>query len=393
MKDLEVKYRKKNLLGGVFFLIVGLVISLLCFKDYIPSGEVQDLDMIMAEDIHEGSAKITVYDIYDYYSYWTDSYGKETTRAYFVAMGDGEETVYMGCELTGKKNDRAYDIMEKWWSYDENPDQEIDYDSLDYFTVKGKVKRIEGEDLRYFTEYLDELRDYYGLTQAEIDEHFIPYVITPAKVGDGDTYGIVGAIFGIGFVICAIGMICCGIFGNPLKDIKDYCKKTVNPELTMSRIERFHATTPERYGVQANDEYFMFTGGTKPVFCDAKDVLWFYQYVVTRKTNFVTVGKDYFVRFRLANGKQVDTAAKKETVIDILNYFTRVLPDSIVGYTDQLDLMYRKNRQQMIDEVERRHHTRTGTSCMHEDNDNFEEQKDYEFTEASLDPKDYDFNS
>ena len=65
MKDLEVKYRKKNLLGGVFFLIVGLVISLLCFKDYIPSGEVQDLDMIMAEDIHEGSAKITVYDIYD----------------------------------------------------------------------------------------------------------------------------------------------------------------------------------------------------------------------------------------------------------------------------------------------------------------------------------------
>lgn len=373
MKELEVKYRKKNLLGGLFFLVVGLIISFFCLKDYISFGNVQDLDMILAEDIQEGKSVITVYDVYDYYSYWTDEYGKETTRSYFVAMGSGEESVYMGCELTGKKNNRAYDIMEKIWYYDENPDLEIDFESLDYFTVKGRVERISGEDLRYYDEYLDGLADYYGMSREEVDEHFIPYVLIGAKVGDGDVYGYVGALFGIGFVICAIGMVFCGLFGNPLKDIKDYCNKTPNPELTMSRIERFYATTPERYGVHVNDEYFLFTGSTKPVFCDVKDVLWFYQYVVTRKTNFVTVGKDYFVRFRLANGKQVDTAAKKDTVIDILNYFIRVMPDSIAGYTDQLEQMYRKNRQQMIDEVERRHHERTGTACMHEDNDNFDD--------------------
>ncbi len=387
MKELEKRYRKKNAIGALVCFLIGLVISLICFKDYLPIGELQNLDYAQPGEVREGRGEITVYDVYDYYSYWTDKYGKEVTRDYFVAMGDGEYAVYIGCELSGRKNNKAYEIMEALWNTEY---EDIDYESIGYFRVKGKIKAIEGEDLKYYNDYLSDIAQAYDMSIEEVNEYFIPYVLVAAQVGDGDTYAYVFAILGIGLLGCSIGMLICALFGNPLKDIKNYCKKTSNEELTLARIERFYATTPERYGVVVNDEYFLYTGGSKPVFCDSKDVLWFYQYVVTRKTNFVTVGKDYYVKFRLANGKECQVATKQEQVSSLLNYFMGVLPDAIVGYSDALDRMYRSNRAQMIAEVERKHDARNGNACMHEDNesyqqanaDNYNEPADFEYNEA-----------
>ncbi len=369
MKELEKKFRKKSVSAAIACLVIGLLLTVYSFFDYLHFGDVQDLDYIDPAQITEGQGKVTVYDVYDYYSYWTDSTGKEVTRDYFVAIGDGDHVVYMGCELTGRKNTRAYNLMETLWELEETED-EIDYSTLDYFTVKGKIKAISGDDLTYFNDFLNDMSDYYGMSRAELDEYFIPYVIVaPTISGDGGSMSYIIAIVGIGCLVAAVIIMMSALFGNTLKDIKKFCKNKSNAEMEMARIERFYLTTPERYGIRVSDEYFLFEGGMKPQIFDTKDVIWFYQYIVTRKSYFVTVGKDYYVRFRTADGKMVQCATKKDEIDQVIHYFMGVMPDSIVGYSDSLENMYRNNRAQMIAEVERRHEARTGHACMHEDNE------------------------
>lgn len=367
MKELEKQFRKKTIVSALICLVIGLIVSGFVFHEYFVWGNVQDLDTINPYEITEGPGKVTVYDVYDYYTYWTDNSGNETKRDYFVAIGDEEQVVYMGCELSGRKNDRAYDIMEALW----NADEDIDYDSLDYFTVKGQVKPIRGEDLEYFNQYLTDMADYYGMSKSEVDEYFIPYVLIAPTIGDGDTTSYLIAIVGIVLLIAAVVLAFNAFFGNSLKEIKKFCKNSLNEELEMARIERFYATTPERYGIKVSDEYFLFTGGFRPQIFATKDVIWFYKYIVTRKSYFITVGKDFFVRFRTADGKMVQCATKKDEVDQALNYFMQVMPDSIAGYSDSLERMYKSNRGQMISEVARRHGERTGNACMHDDNENY----------------------
>lgn len=361
MKELVGKYKRSNIIGAIVCLIIGLALSWFEFKDYLPFGEMQDLDTLPATEIHEGRGKITVSYILDYYSYWQDNYGREVMRDYYVAAGDENNWAYMGCELRGKKNDRAYDMLEKIIDIETNGGD--DYSSLDTFTVTGRVERITGENLKYHTEYTQELADYYGFTQEDIDELFVPYVIIQPQVGDGEFMSYVLAIIGLVLIVAAFGMCGCAIFADPLKNIRAYAKSTGNEELTMSYIENFYAQTPDRYNCKVNDKYFMTTGKGKADFCETKNIIWFYKYVVTRKTNFVTVGHDYYVRIQQANGKMIQLMTRNESEAgDAINYLMKYIPDAIVGYSDELSKMYSKDRGQMIAEVNRRREERMGSA-------------------------------
>ena len=359
MKQLEKKFRSRTVVLSAILLAIGLLITLIYFKDYIPVGEEQNLDEITVDQIKEGRAKITVYYIYDYYCYFTDEYGKEVQRDYFVCMGpDGDK--YIGVELRGKKNDKAYQLMNDIYDA-EAAGQELDYDKLGYFTVKGKVQKLTGDDLEFYEDYLKECSSYYKMSMDELREIFAPYVLIASKAGARDEstdYMVI--IFGAVLIIAGICVLISGLFGNHMKDIKDYANRVGGEEAAYARLDRFVDQTPERYGMRINDEFFMVTNGMSLVFSEAKDVIWIYPYIVTHKTYFITTGKTYYVRLRFANGKMAQVQTKKENNEEVMNYLSRMIPDAIFGYSNDLEHMFNKDRGRMIAEVQRRRDERLG---------------------------------
>ncbi len=359
MKQLEKKFRSRSVILAAVLLAIGLLITLVYFRDYLPIGEEQNLDEITVDQIHEGRARITVYYIYDYYCYFTDEYGKEVQRDYFVCMGpDGDK--YVGVELRGKKNDKAYQLMNDIYDA-EAAGEELDYDKLGYFTVKGKIQKLSGDDLEYYEDYLKECASYYDMSMDELREIFAPYVLIASKAGARDEktdYMVV--IFGAILTISGICVLISGLFGNHMKDLKDYANRTGGEEAAYARLDRFVEQTPERYGMRINDDFFMVTNGMSLVFSETKDVIWIYPYIVTHKTYFVTTGKTYYVRLRFANGKMAQVQTKKENNEEVMNYLTRMIPDAIFGYSDDLERMYNKDRGRMIAEVTRRRDERLG---------------------------------
>ena len=359
MKQLEKKFRSRTVLLAVILLAIGLLITLVYFRDYLPIGEEQNLDEITVDQIHEGRARITVYYIYDYYCYFTDEYGKEVQRDYFVCMGpDGDK--YVGVELRGKKNDKAYQLMNDIYDA-EAAGEELDYDKLGYFTVKGKIQKLSGDDLEYYEDYLKECASYYKMSVDELHDIFAPYVLIASKAGARDEktdYMVV--ILGAILTISGICVLISGLFGNHMKDLKDYANRTGGEEAAYARLDRFVEQTPERYGMRINDDFFMVTNGMSLVFSETKDVIWIYPYIVTHKTYFVTTGKTYYVRLRFANGKMAQVQTKKENNEEVMNYLTRMIPDAIFGYSDDLERMYNKDRGRMIAEVTRRRDERLG---------------------------------
>lgn len=361
MNELNRKYRKSCIIWAVVCLIIGIILTCIMCKDYLPIGTMQDLDATPAHEITEGRGRVTVSYVYDYYSYWADSSGKETIRDYLVLAGTEDDPAYIGVELHGSKNDRAYQIMQDIWEIEENGGE--NYDDVDYFTLKGNVKRITGDDLKYHTEFLEDIAGYYDMSQEEINQWFVGYVLVQPQVGDGDFESYLVAFAGLALMLTSIILIGCAFFADPLKNIKAYAKSTGNEDLTMSYIERFYSTTPESYGMKVDDKYFMFTGKSKPDFCETKNVIWIHKYVLTRKSYFITVGHDYSIRIMLANGKMVQVSVKNEAEANIaLEYLMKMIPDAIFGYSDELSRMFNNNRQQMISEVSRRREERMGSA-------------------------------
>ena len=393
MKQIEKKIKRRMALLALGVAALGLLLLLIFFSDYIPVGEEQNLDEITADQIVEGRARITVYYVYDYYCYFTEGTSdKEVQRDYFVSMGpDGAE--YVGVELRGKKNDRAYDLMNDIIAA-ENAGEELDYSKLDYFTVKGKIQKLTGDDLAYYNSYMEECAAAYDMSVDEVKQYFAPYVLVGAKAGSRteqtDYAGIIVAAI---FLIAGIALLFYALFGDHLKDVTVYANEVGSKDLAYSRIERFRDSTPERYGVRANDEFFLFESAMSLNFSKAKDVLWIYPYIVKNKSAFITVSKQYYVKIRLKNGKTVQVPAKKDTMDEMMNYFASIIPDAIFGYSNELENIFNKNRSQMIAEVERRREERLRGSAFNEGTPNYETKEDetsgYEVKEEQVSANDY----
>ena len=392
MKQVEKKIKRRMALLALGIAAVGLLLLLIFFSDYIPLGEEQNLDEITADQIQEGRARITVYYVYDYYCYFTDGTSdKEVQRDYFVSMGP-EGAEYVGVELRGKKNDRAYNLMNDIIAA-ENAGEELDYSKLDYFTVKGKIQRLTGDDLAYYNSYMEECAAAYDMSVDEVKQYFAPYVLVGAKAGsrteETDYAGIIVAAI---FLIAGIALLFYALFGDHLKDVTAYANEVGSKDLAFSRIERFRESTPERYGVRANDEFFIYESAMSFDFARAKDVLWIYPYIVKNKSAFITVSKQYYIKIRLKNGKTVQVPAKKDTTDEMMNYFASVFPDAVFGYSNELENIFNKDRNRMIAEVERRREERLRGSAFEESSYNNEASQDetngYEVKEEEVSASD-----
>lgn len=370
MEEIKRIIKRGKIKTGIICTIIALIILAICFKDWLPIGEIQDLDTIESiDDVHEGKAKVTVTYVYDYFMYYTsDNSNNETERDFLIPVG--EEGAFIGVDLSGTKNKHAYSNMEQIWNFEEmyaeydEDDSEFEeamdelYGGLYYITVKGHIRKMDYEEQGFLNEYLKDMCDYFGMTKEEADEYFKPYILEPNSVSM-EGFGFVLAIIAGVLLIIGVCSLLSAMFGDPFKSLKEYAKKeNMDKETVINKADQLYIRQNPMYNMRADDNMFLYANKSEIKVFNPKDMLWVYKSVIRNKQGAVTVSKTYKVIVRLANGTNFEMMSNEGSVDDTVMAVATLVPDIIVGYSEDLNRMYIRDRKRMIDEVARRRNER-----------------------------------
>jgi len=373
MEELRKEIVKNKTKTAIITFVIGLVLTLIMFKDWLPIGTMQDLDTIeSSKDIKEGRARMTVDYVWDYFMYYTEgSSDKESIREYLVPVVS--DWSYIGVRLSGKKNDRAYSNMNIIFDWEDkyaeveagDAEWEELYKSLDTIVIEGHVRELNDDEIGYWNEYMDQITEYYNMSDAEMDEAFTPLILVPNRVSlyDSDeTLAVILTIIALCCLAAGIVLLISALFENPFKELDKYGRKHGGVEAAKAKAEYLYNNKMTRYGLMADEEMFMYAGKNMLKVFDVKDILWAYKNVVTRKNGVVTVGKDYYMMLRFAGGGQFQIPGTEAVVDGMLGDISKVLPDIIIGYSEEINRIFARDRGKMIAEVERRRNERLGNA-------------------------------
>lgn len=350
-EKLRNKYRIKCILGGVFLLLLAagvVALSLGSIKVLIKKYLVKPvaLESLDASDIKDG-LKITadIEFVMDYYAY-TESKSQTTAMEFIIPVGEKE---YMGLECSGANMRQLEANMKLWWAYLDEED--VSLDDMKTVKISGTVVEMTGKSLKYYNEFVDSLG--WSKEDASI---FLPYMIKLGDIEKVDTGNmVVAGIMFLVFFIFGLCILISGIRGNNLKEVTKYCNEKGNPDYEMQRIEQFYQMGEPVEGLRVNNEYFMAVKGTSVYFAPAEKLIWAYSHVVQHRTNFVPTGKTYSVIVKRSDGVQHEIPMKNDNACkQVLNYLASNYPYLYIGYDNQWNQMYNRNRAEMTRLVQER---------------------------------------
>jgi len=150
---------------------------------------------------------------------------------------------------------------------------------------------------------------------------------------------------GIALAMCALVAI--GSIANWLraakagavKDIENFCKTTDNPSATMARLDKTWREGNRFKTVRMDSEYVICHIGMRAEVISLGDIFWAYKYV--SKTNNVEYARLEIVP--RAGKRQSYKLNHDQAVIDaIVKHIAENCPNAIMGYSDEMELLYRK---------------------------------------------------
>lgn len=343
IQELRKKYLGRYILLSIMFIAIGILflslnmesIKLLLNKTELSSAEI-DTSTYVSADISY---------IYDYYAY-TEEDGRITEKEYLVPIG---ETEVMGVALGKSYLDKADANMNA--TYDLMEGDEDAYSRINKIHVSGTLVPMEGESERYYREYVNAL----GWSQEEV-EMFLPYLLKVGYIGENSkTEFILWVVLSAFCLIFGIVWLILGLSGRYLKHIRKYCEASGNPEIAKERLEQFYVRTPEKYGIRLSTEYFMSTKGMHAALVESREIIWVYLHILKHSVNYIPVGKSYSIMVMKADGSRLEVGMRgKKKAERAMEYIGQALPYVFIGYSDELQSIYDKNRQSMIQAVEER---------------------------------------
>lgn len=364
MEALKNSIKKKNIKLMIVTLLIGIAITLIMFKDWLPGGNVLDLDTLEdISELREGKATVTAYYVEDYYMYYTEGSSDEEVERCFLMPVGGEEDgtwAFIGLHLWGKNNKKMYRNMEIIYEAEEIDESLAD--SIEYIPLSGHIKEMDSDNEYYLNEYIDSYVELYGGTREEESQYYRFYVFEPNRItGAGDSnYAVFFVIFGFVFLAAGFYYLIQVLFGDPLKPIVKYGNAHGSVDMAMAKAEFLLNNQAPSCGMRGDDEMFLYYENKNLMVYDPKDMLWAYEQVIKRKNGFVTVGKDYSVMIKLADGSQTAIPCTQTNIGQYLKSLQKICPDIIMGYSDELKRMYNKDRYRMVAEINRRREERLG---------------------------------
>lgn len=259
---------------------------------------------------------------------------------YTGAMGDADtEYKYMAVKVPASYGSKMDAMTESTYNgLVSNP-----------LTLSGKIRKLDDKEYRYYKEFWQDA----GFTSADIEELTLPYYIDvhANKLAQSIIYILLFS-GGAALIIWGVGRIVKGSKGGYLKAFRRDIEIAGYPE-TYVESDFNTATSYAKKGQIRMGRLFTYydMNSTQPRAIPNKKIMWAYQSTTTHRTNGVKTGTTYSVvifadGYKDAFNVGVDSESTAQEMLQRLNLSC---PWVVVGYSDELNTLFRKNRTQFLD--------------------------------------------
>lgn len=351
-EELKKKALKSSMVLTVLWLIIGAVmVGLMATNMYYVVFGYADFTQLEPDEIKN---QLVEYEMEDNFGYCIEEYEynetthRSTTKYLYYIIWTGDDDVEEFCYMTVKVPASYKTQMEKmadntyYWMIGDAEN----YSNIDPINIKGKIQKMGDEEYGYFVEYFEEA----GWTAEEIEEGTLPYYINMYENPVSSNAGFIFLFcLGVFFLVWGIIRIVKACNGSYLKKLK---KDIANAGLTESSVESDYAraTSIDKKGntrVGRLMTYFMLGSDARAI--PNNKIAWAYMNTVTHRTNGIKTGTTYSVQIEAEGvGSYSIGVDKEEMALNMLKKFNELLPWVVVGYSDELKALYRKNRAEFL---------------------------------------------
>ena len=271
------------------------------------------------------------------YSKNTKTNVTRTTDIYYVIWtgdDDSEDYRYMGIKVPASYGGQMDRMAEATYNYEMS----------DTIHFPGAVNKMSSQEYQYFKEYFEE-SDW---TDEEIEEYTLPYYISVgALTGGAATSAYV--IFGIGAALIFVGIIIMiySLLGGDMKAFKKEAAALGMSEMELESEYGSARVMIKKDNLRIGRRLTFYMGGRKTHIISNDKIVWAYQQSTTHRTNGIKTGTTYELLIYLLNEKKVRhiNMPGEEKAGEILQYMYENMPTAVVGYTDELMSLFRKDYQ------------------------------------------------
>lgn len=343
LEQLKKKSIIKALPAVIILLIAGAVmigIEIPSFKSLIKGHlkfESLEPEEINDEIIVDASIDVNFGGFMEEYEENTKTHFRRTTDIYYIIWtGDenSEDYKYMGIKVPASYES----VMERM------ADATADYEYSDPISFSGAVNKMSEQEYQYFTEYFEES----GWSREEIEEYTLPYYISVGALIGGAASSVY-VVMGIGAVLVIIGLIML-ILALTGGSLKSYKKEIENAGLSLADAEYEYQAARlfyKRTDLRISSRCIFYMTGSKPHMIANDKVIWAYQQNTTHRTNGIKTGTSYEILvYCLDSKKTAHVYIPNENVGgEVLGYMNQIMPKAVVGYSDELVSLFRKDYQ------------------------------------------------
>ena len=348
-EELKKRYRRRYITEAIISILIGILIMATQYGNIKiwmkPAVNLEDLE---AEDIRQNNVKVkaAITDVAGEYRYWI---GEEADawqmRREFVILVNGNYIALI--PPYNDLEDRFYNNMNLTKEYlDGNKEAK---EQLEPIEVEGTIRKLELS--------LDAYKAYAYFVREETGEKtpFLPYGLYVNEVGGLGKGGII-FFLGLGglFVLFGISVFIRYYMEGYLKQIEKYCDMAENPEFARRKVEQLFARPMKYKDIRISEDIIAIYTAYNVVLLDADRVIWIYPYQWSYSINLIPIVCTRAIIFWMKNGRKMKIKMKnKKAYDDIYMWMRQTHPYFYYGYKPEYKKEYRKNRQAMIEKVDK----------------------------------------
>lgn len=340
INELKSKTIKKSLPGIALLLIAGIAVMVLTFGNFVNilKGHVA-FETLKPEEISNQIVDVKLTSnmgafIEEYEENKKTGYRKTTHLYYVIWTGADDdyesEFKYMAIRVPVSYKDEMEAMMEAT----------INGTSVDPIEFSGAIKEMDSEDQGYFSEYFES----FGLTTEDINEMTIAYYIdVNAFVGGGAVAYIIFSCIGILLVLLGIYRIIFAFSGGYMKKMYKQVEGFGHTE-SEANWDYEASAAIEGTNIRIGKLFTYSMAGGKVRVIPNDKLVWTYFRRTTHRTNGIKTGTSYEVVFVTLDKKTIlSSVSNEEKAIRVLQYITDHMPRVVVGYTEELNKMFRSD--------------------------------------------------
>lgn len=346
LEKLKKKSIIKNIPVVLILIIIGVALIWAEFSNFksLLRGHVKfetlEPEEINGDLIVDASIDVNFGAFMEEYSENTKTHLTRTTDLYYIIWTgdeDSEDYKYMAIKVPVLYESKMEQMADATYNYEYS----------DPIEFSGAINKMSDEEYKYFKEYFTDS----GWSEEDIEEYTLPYYISVGALtgGAASTVYVVLAL-GIILVIAGAVILIYALTGGSLKSFKKQIEAAgfseMDAEYEYEGAKLFNKGNDFRIGKRLT----FFLSGNKPQLLVNDQIIWAYQQNTTHRTNGIKTGTSYQILVYLLNGKKAAhiNIPNADAGGEVLQYMNETMPKAVIGYSDELVKLYRKNYQEFL---------------------------------------------